>query len=614
MLKKLKIKNFRKYDQLIIKFIWDENYISITGRNGVGKTTILEALNLLLSDNSSKFNSVKDTDFFNEESIELEVEFSDYYFLIYPDDSWKKAIPCKKYRKTIKRRDRKLSWSFFSPKFDIKVESLADCGFDIQSNKVSLFKSQYNIPASITPIKNIKYDEDTKSYSFSYISSENTFEIPEYIFSTLEKHNFPRVFYFDTNRDRELLYQYNTAIRDFIDELDWRWQKEINKDGNQDDSDSLLEMKEGITRIHRKHRDSYCSKILKAVQNISSELWVINSAELEFHYLDLLRPHSKWTYWIDVNNKCISVNDTGSGISMIMALSFLIAFANASKEKLIFLIDEPEIHLEPILQKKCYKYLIAMDTEVMTIVSTHSHLFLNKDIPSCNWKVEEEEERIPRLFKCNEIELADVQFRLLWNSLDDLYIPENIILVEWKHDKNLIIKLCEVFNSFPKIQILDCEWWPQIPNKADRYEKVIDHILSTGWSYSEYVRKNMKIMIDGDNASEDRIKNWKNHYSLEEDSVFVAGSENQCMEYLFDEKHIKDVVNWINLKSWDLLSDLNKDDIVKIILEDENKSIKDKVQWKLYISKSRFNNWLISTLSKNNISADLTDLYDFITI
>ncbi|AWB10777.1 AAA ATPase domain-containing protein [Thermodesulfobium acidiphilum] len=80
----------------------------------------------------------------------------------------------------------------------------------------------------------------------------------------------------------------------------------------------------------------------------------------------------------------LPVKYLGSGVEMIISLMFLETMASMSKEKLVILIDEPELHLHPSLQYKLSEYLENISKQHQIIVSTHSPIFFKNCIGKDN--------------------------------------------------------------------------------------------------------------------------------------------------------------------------------------------------------------------------------------
>src|SRR6056297_2757300 len=122
-IKKIIIENFRKLDYLEIEFKEDDkNYYAVTGPNAVGKTSVLEAINVALSTRSSKYTEVKESDFYSTDSIKFTVEFKNHFFLSFEDNTgYERLIPCNKFKKVIKYRSTKERLKTFSSEYDINL-------------------------------------------------------------------------------------------------------------------------------------------------------------------------------------------------------------------------------------------------------------------------------------------------------------------------------------------------------------------------------------------------------------------------------------------------------------------------------------------------------------
>lgn len=103
----------------------------------------------------------------------------------------------------------------------------------------------------------------------------------------------------------------------------------------------------------------------------------------------------------------------------------------------IALIDEPEIGLSPRIQAALARALY--DAEVrkkyfphlkQVFVVTHSHLFLDREVLSNNHVVNKVGDVVTTRRVESTAELHELQFRMLGNDLDHLYMPAAVVVVE----------------------------------------------------------------------------------------------------------------------------------------------------------------------------------------
>lgn len=138
------------------------------------------------------------------------------------------------------------------------------------------------------------------------------------------------------------------------------------------------------------------------------------------------------------------VNIHGSGIRSILPI--LAALANP-EIKYIF-IDEPELSLEPRIQKGLRDFFLEYvslpeNSDKILVVATHSHLMLNRQKIEYNYLLHKSSNvSFTKLHSAQDLFTAT--FNLLGNSLEDLYLPNNFLIVEGASDQQIALRAMEL--------------------------------------------------------------------------------------------------------------------------------------------------------------------------
>lgn len=153
-------------------------------------------------------------------------------------------------------------------------------------------------------------------------------------------------------------------------------------------------------------------------------------------------------HYIEVNGTNMSFASAGTRL-LITLLGTLV-----NPEYNTYLLDEPELGLTPRIQNQLVQFLYNSENRKEyfphienLIVATHSHLFLDKSNLGNNFVIETQNNVI-EINQVNSIsKLHELQFNLLGNTFESLFLPSLIVLVEGKTDHEFISKVIE--SRFP---------------------------------------------------------------------------------------------------------------------------------------------------------------------
>lgn len=342
-IKKLNIKNFKCFKDKTFDNIGLPNGEKgsglniLIGENGNGKTAILEAINYLTLSSYSVENKldINDfTDFSQEIGVIADINdfrckssidyYSEWYFL---SDGIEFTAKSRK----AKERNKMLSSTF-------------------DTHSYFKLKSQY-LDKDGNPKKDV--DSRDKIFNNSYISNDAI-----------------NIFYFDKNRSRQVTTgTYKTTFERILDDLNWRFRKNLNEDGAGTIIDNISgEYFQTIETI------TESSAGTKTANELKDFFGNTDYKNLKIELVSLLAPFTNAFFAIrkDDDLKQIAIRSLGSGIEIVLTLLLLKNIAGASKGKVIYLIDEPELHLHPKAQEKLLDLLLEESKGKQIFTSTHS--------------------------------------------------------------------------------------------------------------------------------------------------------------------------------------------------------------------------------------------------
>ncbi|MFA6057148.1 MAG: AAA family ATPase [Taibaiella sp.] len=348
-IEKVTIKNFRGIEELIDFEL--KKLSIIIGNNGTSKTAILEAINFALSP-SFLSGRIKHTDFHKglDAPIIIQLKFDGNFKAHLPDGYQTQEVECNGIYLRIKKRDRAANGKAFT---DIVVIEHYVVPTQQRTNQ-----NGWEIPRKGTG-------------KFKFTERLLTFPV------TTE--GLPRAYFYGKNRDKQLQKGFNSSIASVYDDFNWRFLKELRKEPH---PPQYYQDKRNLeTSIISKVDEKAFEKTFDA---LNAKLTQLGLKNVSLAFFETNAPFESAFLNQVVENIEIPVNQLGSGIEMIVSLLFLETLASLSRDQFIVIIDEPELHLHPLLQISFISYLISLSTNVQIVLNTHSPYFYKNCLANPN--------------------------------------------------------------------------------------------------------------------------------------------------------------------------------------------------------------------------------------
>lgn len=378
-IKTLTIKNFRCFgkgtDEKGTTINFNNGLIAFIGRNGSGKTAILEALNFLIgSDYLPTRISEKD---FNSEAKEIKDEIvidgeteKPFFATLDVRSSTNQLetiiIPCNKIKLTIKRREKPekvLDDPFVINKYVLPIVGEIDENIFGQDEKARKALRISQIKEGYTVFYKLKDGQERNAKVISYQLTYNPNRLTKY----------PKSYYLSKDRDDDVAGNYS-LIAKILTDLHWKYKKKQTGGENtiSNEYDALAGSLRGIVD----EKSVLINGINEKVKAICHD-----DKSFQIDFIDIDQPYRSAFVAKKEGEKLLLPDNLGSGFNILIAYALFAYVADQEKIPIVLIVDEPELHMHSDWQKKMYE-VFTKQTNLQFVYSTQSENFISLK----NWK------------------------------------------------------------------------------------------------------------------------------------------------------------------------------------------------------------------------------------
>lgn len=185
-------------------------------------------------------------------------------------------------------------------------------------------------------------------------------------------------------------------------------------------------------------------------------------------------------FYVDVDGENLRYASTGTRLLLTLLGTML------DDRFSVLLIDEPEIGLSPRIQSALATFLYDQRRRQefsphldRVFVATHSHLMLDRDVISNNFVVNKNAADIDVSQLSSPAGFHQLQFNLLGNDLEALFLPSSIVLVEGESDASYLKKLVQLRIPNKRITIVRAGGDGEIQSKINFVREAFGDITTS---------------------------------------------------------------------------------------------------------------------------------------
>ncbi|GAB6137469.1 ATP-dependent nuclease [Halanaerobaculum tunisiense] len=411
-IKSVSIKNFRNFEDMTINFC--DGYQTIIGENNIGKTNLLFAIRLVLDRQLSyKVRNLKIKDFNGYEKpcldnhIMISVELSGVNLDSHP------LFHCLK----ISNDTMRVTYVYaHKNKFDGTLDEMEEC-------KIEDFNWQLYGGGN-----SLKFEEIVNSQKKIYLRNLDGINV-------FYLNDFRNIYSDLRGKNQSLLSNYCQSRENSDDELEKVSSILKNSTEQLNDLSFIPKMERDINTNNLNIAGDYFSPSISLgfSSDFDEDIW--NELEL------LYKP---------VKNKEVPIKTLGLGEKNLLYLTLFIAELENEKELdeiNIVLIEEPEAHLHPQLQKILFSNLQDLSSTQVLMTSHSTHIASDCKFKNLSLLYEDENKKVDSFSPFLTADFTYREENLLKRYLDatrsELFFSSAVILVEGVAEQFIIPAICE---------------------------------------------------------------------------------------------------------------------------------------------------------------------------
>lgn len=607
-LKKLKLQNFRSYKSIEIEF--DQNLNVIIGKNDIGKSTVLEALDIFFGQGRIKID-ITDKNVFQGSEMSISCSFiidqqKEYLidtdvktnlkdeFLLNKDGllEIKKVWDCSKDKITATSLKTFIVSEYpeefgYSPLPTLKIDDLKKILENVDNSSIAFALHDKLMNNELEGIEIGPYSsgEDTKIPI--KIDKRKRADIRKAIYQVIDDKRLKTV---EIPIDKEdgkniwnsisidlplfFLFQSDRANKDTDKEVQDPL-KVITKTAINNVLDKLEEVKELI----KESAELIGNETIKKLEEMNPELAKVLKPDVSNKAWDTLFSFS----FIGDDN--IPMNKRGSGVRRLILLNYFRAEAerqNSSNKTVIYAIEEPETSQHPNHQILLIDALneIAQKEKHQVILTTHS--------PEIAKQIKEENLiLIDRVDGVNKVIKDDNKLLAISNTLGiTSYLGKLVICVEGENDINFLKSINQNIIEFKEIIDIETEKIKIIPMKGSTLINWIDRDYLEGSNVVEFHLYDK----DTDEKYKSSIEKVNNRADFSKGKLTIKRElENYIPAKLYEKEFD---IDCSSIKDWD------NDDVISIVTS--------KTKMFNHIKEFKDKENIIKCISNSRISKELT--------